>query len=312
MSVMTESTDATREIASTRVFDAPRELVWRMWTEPEHIKHWWGPRGFTNTIYEMDVRPGGTWRFVMHGPDGTNYKNVIVYDEVVAPERLTYSHGPAPRFDVFVTFEEEGTKTRVRMRSVFESAEMRDRVVKVQGAIEGMNQTLDRLGEWLANRSAFAISRTFDAPRELMFRLWTERDHLQQWFGPKGMEIFSCTNDLRPGGMMHYGMRSPDGAEMWARWIYREIRPPERFVFMLSFSDPEGGLRRAPFEEQWPLQMLSTVTFAEVDGRTTVTVQSAAFEATEEERKVFDENHPSMQQGWSGTFEQLAGYLERV
>lgn len=170
----------------------------------------------------------------------------------------------------------------------------------------------DAAPERLAIQNAFVISRTFDAPRDLLFRVWTERDHLQQWFGPKGMEIFSCTNDLRPGGMMHYGMRAPDGGEMWGRWIYREVRPPEQLVFLITFSDPEGGLTRAPFEERWPLQMLSIVTFTEADGQTTVTVQTAAFEATEEEKKVFDDGHASMRGGWTGTFEQLADYLERV
>jgi uncharacterized protein YndB with AHSA1/START domain len=312
MTVMTDNTEAIREIATTRVFDAPRELVWRMWTEPEHIRHWWGPRGFTNTIQEMDVRPGGTWKFFMHGPDGTAYRNEITYNEVVPLERLSYSHGPSPKFDVFVTFHDEGGKTRVEMRSVFESAALRNKVVETYNAVEGMQQTLDRLGERLANRNAFVISHTFDAPRDLVFRVWTERDHLARWFGPKGVEIFSCTNDLRPGGMMHYGMRGPDGSEMWGRWVYREIRPPEQLVFMLSFSDPEGGLTRAPFEEQWPLQMLSTITFAEDGGKTTVTVQSAAFEATDEEKQVFYDGHASMRGGWTGTFEQLADYLERV
>ena len=78
---------ADREIVSARVFDAPRELVWKAWVDPKHVAQWWGPKGFTNTIHEMDVRPGGVWRFAMHGPDGTDYKNEIVFIEVVRPER---------------------------------------------------------------------------------------------------------------------------------------------------------------------------------------------------------------------------------
>src|SRR5687767_3970994 len=198
---------AGREIVATRVFDAPRELVWRAWTTREHIAQWWGPRGFTNTITLMDVRPGGVWRFVMHGPDGTDYDNEIKYNEVVKPERLAYSHGPVPRFEVTVTFVDLGEKTEVQMRSVFETAAIRKMVAEEYGAVEGMHETMERLGEQLANRNAFEISRAFDAPRDLMFRVWTERDHLQQWFGPKGAVMFSCTNDLRRGGMMHYGLR---------------------------------------------------------------------------------------------------------
>ncbi|MBW3628767.1 MAG: SRPBCC domain-containing protein, partial [Gemmatimonadetes bacterium] len=98
-----------REIVMTRVFDAPRELVFDAWTDPAHVAEWYGPNGFSLTVHEMDVRPGGTWRFIMHGPDGTDYPNRIVYREVVRPERLEYDHGgdqdddPA-RFQVTVTF----------------------------------------------------------------------------------------------------------------------------------------------------------------------------------------------------------------
>jgi uncharacterized protein YndB with AHSA1/START domain len=142
--------NADREIVATRVFDAPRDLVFKMWTDREHVARWWGPKGFTNTIYEMDVRPGGVWRFVMHGPDGVDYQNKVVYIEIVKPERLVYSHVSGPQFQMTVTFEEQGAKTKVTARMVFESATLRDNVVKQFGAVEGLNQTLDRLGDRLA------------------------------------------------------------------------------------------------------------------------------------------------------------------
>lgn len=144
---------ANREIAITRLLNAPRELVFKAWTEPQHIAQWWGPRGFTNTIHEMDVRPGGVWRFVMHGPDGTDYKNKIVFIEVVKPERLVYLHGddeegPA-QFHVTTTFTEQGGKTLVTMRMLFTSVEECEKV-KSFGAVEGGKQTLERLEEHLA------------------------------------------------------------------------------------------------------------------------------------------------------------------
>lgn len=147
------SANATdREITGTRVFDAPRELVWKAWTDPQHVAHWFGPNGFTTTTSEMDVRPGGYWRFVMHGPDGTDYPNEIHYLEVVKPERLVYEHGPVPKFHVTVTFEEHDGKTTLTMRSLFESAGIRDQVVEERGAIEGMHQTLGRLADYLAKQ----------------------------------------------------------------------------------------------------------------------------------------------------------------
>lgn len=146
-----------REIVVTRVFDAPRALVFRAWTEPEHVARWWGPDGFTATVREMDVRPGGVWRFVLHGPDGMDYPNRIVYDEVAPPERLVYTHGvdepDAPgRFHVTVTFAEQGAQTRVTMRMRFASAAERERAVRERRAVEGANQTLARLAEYLATR----------------------------------------------------------------------------------------------------------------------------------------------------------------
>jgi uncharacterized protein YndB with AHSA1/START domain len=144
-----------REIVLSRVFDAPRDLVFAAWTDPEHVTHWWGPRGFTTTTHEMDVRPGGVWRFAMHGPDGTDYKNRIVFDEVVRPERLTYRHAGEEdaedvRFRTTVTFADRGGKTELTLRMVFETAAERNHVVEKYGAVEGGEQTLERLAEFLA------------------------------------------------------------------------------------------------------------------------------------------------------------------
>ena len=303
---MTAATD--REIVASRTFDAPRDLVFRMWTEPEHVRQWWGPKGFRNTILSMDVRPGGQWRFIMHGPDGTDYKNDIIYREIVRPERIAYTHVSGPVFDAVATFDEEGGKTRVTVRMTFATTELRNRVVEQFGAVEGLEQTLDRLGETVA-QGDFVISRVFDAPRNLLFRVWTEREHLEQWWGPKGVTIVSCTNDLRPGGKMHYAMRAPDGTVMWARWVYREIEAPERLVFVNSFSDESGGLAPVPFDEEWPSEMLSVITFEDVSGRTRVTVRFSAWNATKNARCVFAAGHLSMEGGWTGTFEQLEEYL---
>jgi uncharacterized protein YndB with AHSA1/START domain len=146
---------ADREIVPSRVVDAPRDLVFAVWLDPKHVGEWWGPNGFTITTHEMDPRPGGVWRFTMHGPDGTDYENRIEYLEITRPERLVYRHSGAEatedvRFRAEVTVVAEGTKTRVTLRSVFESAEERDLVVEKYGAIEGGKQTLERLAAYVA------------------------------------------------------------------------------------------------------------------------------------------------------------------
>ncbi|HMH21760.1 MAG TPA: SRPBCC family protein [Puia sp.] len=150
----TASATADRELVITRTFDAPRELVFRAWTDPQQIAQWWGPVGFTNTVHEMDVRPGGVFRVSMHGPDGTDYPNKIVYEEVVRPERLVYTHdgdieNDPGRFHVTVNFVSLGKKTEVTMRGVFVSKEVFDTLVKEFGVLEGGEQTFDRLGKFL-------------------------------------------------------------------------------------------------------------------------------------------------------------------
>lgn len=154
---MTAGSDASteaREIRISRTFDAPRELVFDAWTNPQHVEKWWGPRGFTTTNREMDVRPGGTWRFNMHGL-GRDFPNRIDFREVVRPERLVYDHGSddggPPHFHVTITFTDEGGRTRIDMRTLFPTVEAREFAVKTIGAIEGGNQTLDRFAEHLAS-----------------------------------------------------------------------------------------------------------------------------------------------------------------
>ena len=306
--------DEARSIVATRVFDAPRDLVWKLWTDPVHLAQWWGPRGFRNTIHKMDVRPGGEWNFIMHGPDGTDYANKIIYTEIAKPERIAYDHLSGPLFHSTVTFEKRGEKTAVTVKMVFATAAEREKVARDFGAVEGLDQTLDRLGERLSSYSTseFVISRVFDVPRDLMFRVWTEGDHLAKWWGPKGVTITSAENDLRPGGIFHYQMRQPGGETMWGKWVYREIVKPERLVFVSSFSDEKGGLARHPGAPEWPIEILATITFAEQRGKTIVTVFFTPINPMELERQTFETGHLSMQGGWSGTFERLEEYLRTL
>jgi uncharacterized protein YndB with AHSA1/START domain len=199
------------------------------------------------------------------------------------------------------------------MVMVFATAEERERVVQVYGAIEGMHQTLDRLDEALGKEAPFTISRVFDAPRELVYQAWTERDHLVNWWGPKGLTMVHLTNDFRAGGVMHYGMRGPGGHMMWGKWVYREIVPPERLSFVVSFSDEEGRATRAPFSANWPLEVLSNITFTAVDGgQTRVTMEALPVDANDAEREMFRGFYASMQNGWGGTLDQLTEYLKKI
>jgi uncharacterized protein YndB with AHSA1/START domain len=151
------SNTADREVIATRILKAPRELVFEVWTNPNHVVHWFGPKGCTNTIHEMNVKPGGVWRFIMHGPDGTDYPNKIVFKEVVKPSLLTFDHGwdvedikSDPRtFEVTINFIAKGKTTEIIMKMVFKSKEVKDEVVEKYGAIEGNKQMMDKLEAYL-------------------------------------------------------------------------------------------------------------------------------------------------------------------
>ena len=143
-------------IVAVREIGAPRELVFKAWTDPKHLSQWWGPDGFTTTTSAFDMRPGGVWRFVMHGPDGRDYENRITFDEIVKPSLLRYHHGGGEdvepvQFRTAVTFEDlGGTQTRLTLHAVFPSAAERDRVIREYGADKGAVQTLARLAGYLA------------------------------------------------------------------------------------------------------------------------------------------------------------------
>ena len=112
-----------REIVSRRVLNFPRELVWKAWTDPRHLANWWGPKGFTNTFHAFNLKPGGIWSFVMHGPGGKDYKNESVFIEIVKPERIIFRHlKPVHEFQVTAAFVDHGDKTEVVFCMLFESA----------------------------------------------------------------------------------------------------------------------------------------------------------------------------------------------
>jgi uncharacterized protein YndB with AHSA1/START domain len=153
------NTSSDRELVHSRTLNAPRSLVWEAWTDPKHLINWWGPRGFTNTFHEINIAPGGVWRFIMHGPDGKDWPNRVIFRDVVPPEKLTYLHdgdtneeNDPHRFEVVVTFDvnaSDSNKTDVKMRMIVASAEALGEMKKF-GAVEGGKQTLDKLEEELA------------------------------------------------------------------------------------------------------------------------------------------------------------------
>jgi uncharacterized protein YndB with AHSA1/START domain len=140
---------ADRELLFTRLLNAPVELVWEVWTQPEHIARWWGPDGFTNTISKMEVMQGGVWELVMHGPDGTDYKNKSIFKEIIPHKKIVYEHVSAPRFTATIRFEDQGDQTLLTWHMLFETREEFLRVVKTFKADEGLKQNIEKLSLYL-------------------------------------------------------------------------------------------------------------------------------------------------------------------
>ena len=306
---------AKRSYSVTRLINAPRKLVFEVWTKPEHIKHWYGPRGFTNTISKMDFENGGEWVFVMHGPDGTNYDNRNIFLEIVKNEKIVIRHCGPPDFELHATFKEQGGKTLLTVTSLFESAEQLKYVVENFKADTGLRQNIDKLEEYLGKTSSdsqLLITREFNAPRELVFKAWTDPKHLAKWWGPKGMGINVAKFDLKPEGEFLYSMSMGEGKEMWGKFVYKEITPPEKLVFISSFSDKDGNITPAPFFKVWPLQVLNVLTLTEHEGKTSLTLRGGPINATAEEYTAFDELREGMQGGFKGTFDQLDEFLAQT
>lgn len=161
------------------------------------------------------------------------------------------------------------------------------------------------------SKQGLLLSRVFNAPRELVFKVWTDPEHFGKWWGPQGFSLDVIKMDVRPGGMFLGCQKSPDGSQaMWGKFVYQEVIEPEKLVFVQSFSDEKGNTIRAPFNANWPLEIMNIITFEEIDGKTTLTMQGGPVNATAEERVAFDEMAPMVKQGFGGTFDQLAEHLE--
>ncbi len=322
---MNAGVTSNREIVVTRHITAPRDLVFGMFTDASHVGNWWGPNGFTTTTHEMDVCPGGKWRYTMHGPDGADYPNRMNYSEVVRPERLAYFHDgdeggdPAHAFHGEITFTEHADGTLVRLRLICRDVEQAEALKKF-GAPEGGNQTLARLdayagaltmssGGAAASKQTFVISRVFKAPSGLVYAALTDPERMKHWWGPKGVKVIASKMDLRPGGTYHYGMQTPDGSVIWGRFVFREIVEGQRIELINSFSDEKGGLTRHPGSDKWPLEMHTTFLFEKVAGGTKFTVIWKPHHSDADERAIFANGMDSMNQGWTGTLDQLQTYL---
>lgn len=163
-----------------------------------------------------------------------------------------------------------------------------------------------------AKGATFSIVRSFQAPRELVWKAHSELEHLKHWWGPVAMKWIDGSLEFRPGGLFLYGMAAPNGTEMWGRFIYREIEPMDRIVFINSFSDRAGAIQRAPFNAKWPLETYNELAFTEKDGVTTVALSGYPITDSAEEVEIYTGMHASMRHGFGATYDHFADYLKTL
>lgn len=318
---MTPAAQPSPDIRITRIYNAPRALVWEAWTDLAHVEKWWGPRGYTLTTHSKTLRVGGEWHYTMHGPDGTDYENTTKYLEIAPLTKLVYDHGGhrdrPPLFRVTVVFSDlPGGKTKMDMISTLPTPEA---AAQIRGFIRkaGGESTWDRLAEHLEKESTgtdqFIMARTFGAPRAALFNLWTDPKHLTHWLPPVGftMEFLEC--EIRTGCSSFYVMGN-DSTKMYGIVHYLAVERPQKLVYTQQFVDAKKRLTRHPFAPTWPETMLTTVEFSE-DGpeytRVTITWKPQG-PVTEEELQVFIKMKPAMMQAWASSFEKLEAYLEKA
>jgi len=316
----------TRDLIIIRLFDAPRELVWKAWTEPEGVMRWWGPKGFTSPVSKINLRVGGEYLNCMHSPDGKDHWSKGVFREIVAFERLVMTdsfadengnmvpasyYGMSKDFPlemlIRVMFEEYDGKTKITLRHIGMPSD-----ADSKGAGQGWNESFDKLAEYLETEKSIVsgknvpkfefpsdrevlITRIFDAPREMVFKASLDPNLIPQWWGPKRYTTTVEKMDVKPGGVWRFIQRDQEGNKYAFNGVYREIVSPEREVHTFEFEGMPGHV------------MLETSTFEEFEGKTKLTV-SDLFQTVEDRDGMFNSG---MKEGATESMERLEELLKK-
>jgi uncharacterized protein YndB with AHSA1/START domain len=288
-------------IVSSRVFDWPREAVFGAFSNPEILKQWWGPDGFSSTFHAFEFRAGGEWRFILHGPDGTDYDNASDFIEIVNPSRITfYHHGPMHAFYMTMDYAEKDGKTELTWNLASESGEENPQMrAFFEAAAE---QNYDRLEAALRKADStgreIVISRLINAPPALVFQMFTDPVHINKWWGPDGFSNTTHEMQFRVGGVWRHTMHGPDGTDYPNRIRYSEIIPDKRLAYDHD-SDDDNDLSQA---------FKAVITFEEKNGKTLVAMRliCRSPEQLEEFRKF------GAFEGGEQTLARLSAYLATV
>ena len=297
-----------REISITRIFGAPRDLVWRAWTEAEQLARWFMPHGFTVPECEVDLRPGGRFRMTVRAPDGSESPTGGEFREIDPPQRLVFTttgfDGPdrVPMLEVLntATFADRGDKTELTLHAVVTKASP-EMAAPLAGMEEGWLQSLEKLDGLLTGREVdssereMVATRLLDAPRDTVWGLWTDPAHIAEWWGPRGFTTTIHEMDVRPGGTWRHTMHGPDGTDYPNSAVFLEVREPEHIAFL--HGDPGE-----------PDHFFTTVDFADEGGKTGVTIRALFPSAADRERAIREYGAAD---GLEENMHKLAEYVTR-
>lgn len=316
--------ELSKDIIITRVFDAPRELIWKAWTEPERVMRWWGPKDYTSPSAKIDLRVGGTFLSCMRSPEGKDYWGTGTYKEVVEPERLamtdsfadengkivpaTYYGMPGEfplELQVLVTFEEHEGKTTMTLKHYGMPAET------AKDAEMGWNQSFDKLAEDIHDeifvkmrtlvlvepgKHAATVIRVQDAPRELVFKVQTDPELVPQFWGPDRYKTTIEKMEVRKGGIWRYIQHDAEGNEFAFNGVYHEVKSPELIIDTWEWEGMTGHV------------LLETIYFEEIEGKTKLT-NITVFQTVEDRDGMYK---AGMVEGSEATMDRMATLLKEM
>ena len=297
-------------ITIDRFLDAPRALVFEVWSKAEHLARWFAPRGMDIPHCEVDFRVGGKFRIVMRG-FGMESGFGGTYLEIVPNQKIHWTSridGLDQDIETIAVFTDEGKGTRIKVQQTVPLEK-----AYAAGQRQGWTETLEKLDEHargLAGGDVIYIERTFDAPRSLVWSAWTEASRFAQWFGPKGASMELVTFEPKAGGKIHFCHRL-EGHEVWIAGRFEELVPPERIVCSMGFFDERGAPRAHPMIEGWPpdATITSHVTLSGTGNRTRVAVVQIISTATTGAREAIRTHNRMAGEGWAQTFDRLAALV---
>ncbi len=322
------------ELIITRTFNASKKDLFNAWTNPDLLKKWWGPEGFSCPVARIDLKVGGKYVYCMRGEigdfKGKDFWSGGEYKKIDAPNKLIISdyfcdkngnktdptaHGLDKNFPkeslVTITFTEKNGKTTLKTSYKLPKSKAARESIKKSRMDEGWNSSLNKLQKLVENKTKnfkmkeFVIKRTFNTDKKTLWQAFTNEKYMRQWWGPKEVDVIHSEMNLKVGGKYHYCMQNYNGERNWGRMVFKEICKPDKLVFINSFSNEKGELTRAPFPGPWPLEMLTTMTFTEKNGKTTVNISWIPINNTKEEYNVFDKGRDGMVTGWTGSLDRL-------